>query len=236
MDIKECVLTTAAAAALWEGYWVRNIYGVTDVLESLTYDKNITFEAHAEYISKKASKRLGSLSRSRKFVNAETSLMLYKSLIVSLFDYCDTVYQVMLAKDLAHLQVLQNKACRIILKQNRFSHAADLHSTLDLPFLSQRRELHTLVMIHKILNDKAPPYLTRMVKPVEQRPAQTATRGADTFLLELPLFRTNKGQGAFSFLGPRMWNSLPQEIRMLAEQSENIFKKAVIQWQGLHAQ
>ena len=99
-------------------------------------DKNVTFEAHAEYISGKVSKRLGTLSRSRKFISADTSPMLYKSLVVSLFDYCDTVYQVMLAKDLAHLQVLQNKACRIILKQNRFSHATDLHCTLDLPFLS----------------------------------------------------------------------------------------------------
>ena len=31
-------------------------------------------------------------------------------------------------------------------------------------------------------------------------------------------------KGAFSFMGPRMWNSLPQEIRMLVEQSKNIFR------------
>ncbi len=66
-------------------------------------DKNVTFEAHAEYISGKVSKRLGSLSRSRKFMSSDTSLLLYKSLVMSLFDYCDTVYQIMLAKDLAHL-------------------------------------------------------------------------------------------------------------------------------------
>ena len=151
-------------------------------------DKHVNFEAHAEYISGKVSKRLGSLSRSRKFMTSDTSLMLYKSLVVSLFDYCDTVYQVMMAKDLAHLQVLQNKACRIILKQNRFSHAADLHHELKLPYLSQRRELHTLVIMYKIINNTAPPYLSRMIKRIEDRPALITTRGADTFLLELPLF------------------------------------------------
>ncbi len=199
-------------------------------------DKHVTFEAHAEYISGKVSKRLGSLSRSRKYMNSETSLMLYKSLVVSLFDYCDTVYQIMLAKDLAHLQVLQNKACRIILQQNRFSHASDLHCDLKLPYLSQRRELHTLVIMYKIVSNTAPPYLTRMIKPIEDRPAPTATRGAETYLLELPLFRTNKGQGAFSFLGPRYWNSLPQEIRMLVEKNKNIFRDAVIEWQHTQAQ
>ena len=160
--------------------------------------------------------------------------MLYKSLVVSLFDYCDTVYQTMLAKDLAHLQVLQNKACRIVLKQNRFSHAADLHNELKLPYLSQRRELHTLVIMYKIVNNTAPPYLTKMVKPVEDRPAPT--RGAETHLLELPLFRTNKGQGAFSFIGPRAWNTLPQELRKLAEKSKTVFRNAVIEWQHTRAQ
>ena len=162
---------------------------------------------------------------------SETSLLLYKSLLVSLFDYCDTVYQIMLSKDLAHLQVLQNKACRIILKQNRFSHSVDLHCTLDLPFLSRRRELHTLVMMCEVLNNKASPYLTSMVKPIDQRPADTATRGAGTYLLELPLFHTTKSQGAFSFLSPKTWNSLPQDVRMLAEQSKDTFQRAVIQWQ-----
>ncbi len=194
-------------------------------------DKHLNFEAHSEYISNKVSKRLGSLARSRKFMTTETSLKLYKSLVVSLFDYCDTVYMTMNSRDLQHLQVLQNKACRIILCRNRFSHSFDLHQELNLPFLSQRRDLHLLVMMHKSINNQAPSYLARSITPVSERQTDHGTRGAETFLMELPLCRTVKGQGAFSFAGPRLWNSLPPEIRLLASCSKNVFQNAVIGWQ-----
>ena len=83
--------------------------------------------------------------------------------------------------------------------------------------------------VDKVLNNKLPPYLIRMVKPIDQRLADTATRGAGTYLLELPLFRTTKDQRAFSFLGPKTWNSLPWDVRMLAEQSKDIVRRVVIQ-------
>ncbi len=117
-------------------------------------DKFLNFDVHAEYISKKISQRLASLARSRKFMTPATSLQLYKSLIVSLFDYCDTVYLGMSQRDLNHLQILQNKACRVILKRGRFSNSLELHHELHIPLLSQRRELHLLVMVHKSLKKK----------------------------------------------------------------------------------
>ena len=97
--------------------------------------------------------------------------------------------------------------------------------------LSQRRELHLLVMMHKAINNQAPSYLTRCITPVSDRLVERGTQGAETFLMELPLCRTVKGQGAFSFAGPKLWNSLPPDIRILAACSKNVFQNAVIGWQ-----
>ncbi len=66
---------------------------------------------------------------------------------------------------------------------------------------------------------------------MSERQVERGTQGAETFLMELPLCRTVKGQGAFSFAGPKLWNSLPSDVRILATSSKNVFRKAVIGWQ-----
>ena len=98
-------------------------------------DRFMTFHEHGVYISKKVSQRLHSLSRTRKFMTQDTCLQLYKSLVIPLFDYCDTVYGILPTSDANHLQILQNKACRIILCRNRFAHSEDTHRDLSLPYL-----------------------------------------------------------------------------------------------------
>ncbi len=151
------------------------------------------------------------------------------SLVIPLFDYCDTVYGILPTADANPLQILQNKACQIILCRNRFAHSEDTHRDLSLPYLKDRRELHLACIMFKTVNNLTPKYLTDLLTPVSLH--GHGTRGAEELLLELPLLRSQKGQYAFSFTGPSLWNRLPADIRSTKGDSKNAFRNAVIRWQ-----
>ena len=76
-------------------------------------------------------------------------------------------------------------------------------------------------MMYKTINQQAPSYFTHSITLVSDREVECETRGADTFLMELPLCHMVKGQNAFSLAEPKLWNPcqlklepLPQAVRM----------------------
>ena len=77
-------------------------------------DENLTWDDHIDYISGKIRRNIGILKRMRLTVPRESLVLLYKTLIESYFRYCNTVWGYCNKKLLDKLQVLQNKAARVI--------------------------------------------------------------------------------------------------------------------------
>ena len=71
------------------------------------------------------------------------------------------------------------------------------------------------------LNGLGPPYLSDLLLPY--RPSRTL-RSSGTGLLTIPQVRSKThGEAAFSYYGPRLWNSLPENLR--AAETVDVFKK-----------
>ena len=82
-------------------------------------DENVTWVDHINYISVKIRRNIGILKRMRLTVPRESLVLLYKTLIEPYFRYCNTVWGYCNETLLDKLQVLQNKAARVI-KGSRF--------------------------------------------------------------------------------------------------------------------
>ena len=67
-------------------------------------------------------------------------LLLYKCLILSIFDYADIIYHGITQSDKEVLQRLQNVACHAILWADQYAHIVDMHSELNLSILYQRSQ------------------------------------------------------------------------------------------------
>ena len=98
-------------------------------------------------------------------------------------------------------------------------------ATRDTPSIQLLQELHWLpmdericfkiaVMVYKSLQGTAPCYISDLL--TLDNPTRTL-RSFDDLRLEIPRTRTRYGDRAFSRCGPRIWNSIPRDIR----QSEN---------------
>ena len=142
--------------------------------------------------------------------------MLYKSLVAPLIDYCDIVYMNANKTDLIKLQLVQNIACRIILKAGPRDHIDDMHRELKLDLLSDRRRYHLLAECHKnIHTDKHTP-LKRFFKPNADN-LNRRTRRLCKFNVLVPRVRTTAGQKAISYIGPNTWNKLCTNLKELVK-------------------
>ena len=87
-----------------------------------------------------------------------------------------------------------------------------------------RSKFKICVLVRNCIIGSSPPYLQELCLPVASVSGRRHLRSADRNDLLVPQFRTvNYGQRGFSTLGPRLWNSLPRDIRLSIDSLE-LFK------------
>ena len=175
-------------------------------------DTTLSFSEHIDYMRRKINKRLGVLRVSRTYMKPEQCTILYKSLVLPLFDYGDIAYMDANVQNLESLQILQNRACRIILRRPRLSPTADMHISLKLMTLSKRRLYHLNLFTHKSQLGLLPTYISNKLYP---KPYQQAvvTREATRHDLFVPRYRLSKTSCAFTVKCPAQHNVLPVHVR-----------------------
>ncbi len=83
-----------------------------------------------------------------------------------------------------------------------------------------KTDLKNVLFVYKSLHNQAPRYISDLLHPYTQ---SRALRSTDSDLLHVPRARLkNRGDRAFSVVGPKLWNSLPIHIRIASTLS--IFK------------
>ena len=89
----------------------------------LICDENWNWNNHIENMSQQIGKMIGFLGRLRRSLSETVLNLIYRSLILPLFDYGDIIYSSTFMKYTDKLQKLQNRAGRIILKVKPEHHA-----------------------------------------------------------------------------------------------------------------
>ena len=140
--------------------------------------------------------------------------MLYKTLILPYYDYCDVVYHCLSQKDSYTLQKLQNCSLRQILKCDRLSPVADMHSICDIEMLSTRRDRHVSHDMYRVTHDIAPASIQNMFQFVHETHSKQ-TRSRTSELLYLPRCKLEFSKRNFKYRGVLNWNPLPDELRHL---------------------
>ena len=91
-------------------------YNNNNKLVGVAINKNLTWHDYIDYIKAKINKKLGLLRRIKNYLPLKCRLLFYNSYILPLFDYADLVWGDRGNETLmSDLQVLQNKAAKIIL-------------------------------------------------------------------------------------------------------------------------
>ena len=178
----------------------------------VTFDSTLSMIPHINASASSANYHLRNLGRARKYLTKGATEQLVHSLVTSRLDYCNSLLVNVPKRHLLKLQNVQNTAARVITLTKRHEHITPVLQSLHWLPVSARIDYKLCLMTFKALHQMTPDYVTDMLKPyVPPRPLRSARQN----LLVVPWTRTKTyGPKAFSEAAPRLWNSLPEELRL----------------------
>ena len=192
------------------------------------YDDKMSLNLQVNATTQKCYMNLRNLQRIGSKLTHQLKVQLVHSLVLSQLDYCNSVFGSLSEVHLTKLQKVQNSAVRFI-----YGHKGKEHKQSITPYL---KELHFLpirfrikykiaLLVFKCLNNMAPEYLSEMVTLREPN-RHSLRMDNDFYILNQPPHpNLRTSDGAFSVISPKLWNSLPYEIR--CQSDLDTFKKAL---------
>ena len=152
----------------------------------------------------------------RSSLTDDSAKTLVHTFISSRLDYCNSVLYSVSGQLLRKLQMVQNAAARVVTRSRKFDQITPVLNELHwLPMVQRVRFKLALIVfkcLHGLWHRPTSPTTASLCRPMAGR---RPLRSADTRTLYVPQTRTAIGARNFAVTGPRVWNSLPPELRML---------------------
>ena len=183
------------------------------------FHAELTMNKHVNKLCRAAYFHLYNLRSIRKYLSQETCEQLVHAFFTSRIDYCNSLLYGLPAKQLDKIQRVQNTAARIIFRLPKFCHITPSLFTLNWLPVRYRIDFKICHLTFKAIRGCAPSYLREVVVVKENR---YRLRSSNQLLLCMPKGITKKtlGDRAFATAGPRLWNSLPEELRSTSDINE----------------
>ena len=145
------------------------------------------------------------------------------ALIQPLFDYaCQAWYPNLPKKLSTKIQGAQNKCVRLCFNLNNYTHLEKKHfQEINWLPIQERMNQRVSVSVFKYFNLLVPTYMSDVFIPQN---TVINTRNS-MYRLKIKINKSNMGQNSLSYLGPKLWNILPDEIK--SSTNTNSFKHKV---------
>ena len=177
-------------------------------LLGVNIDFLLKFDDHVSEICKKASRQLAVLKRIGKFLTKQGRMIIYKSFILSNFNYCPVIWHFCSKHSTKKMERIQERALRFVTDDFESSLENLLKKTSSNLLHVNRIQLIAREA-YKILHNHSPFYIQNLVNFKEQ--TYYSRREKQAF--QPKVNTTRYGLKSFRYEAPRIWNSLPNEIR-----------------------
>ena len=174
-------------------------------------DSCMTFSKHINELQNKLMGTLLFLNRITKRFNQECRIMVVQSLILSVLNYALKVWGSANRSNIQRVQKLQNFAGKVAIGgARRRDHASPIIERLKWLRMDRKYIYEICMFIFKIKAHQVPEWLFEFPTVDEIRGAEVMTRQNNK--LFIPRTRTDNGARNLQVVGPKLWNTLPEEI------------------------
>ena len=187
------------------------------------FDENLNMKEH---ITKKCHASMINIQRIKlicRYLTEDSVKTLMMGLVVSHLDYCNTVLAGLPDIDIERMHHFLNIAAKMILQRGKMDSSTQGLKEIHWLPIRCRVKHKILTLVHKCLQGSAPGYLQELLSAAECRHDGLQSE-SDTRKLFVPLVkRKTFAERSFAIQGPKLWNSLPLELRSITN-TDN-FKK-----------
>jgi len=148
-----------------------------------------------------------------------------QAFITSRLDWCNALYYGISDELMRRLQSVQNAAARLITGTRRCDHISPVLRQLHWLPVRQRVNYKIATLVHRSLSGHVPSYLADDCRLVTDAGVRRL-RSADTRILVVCRTQNSFGDRTFAAAAPRLWNSLPSDIRQ-PDMSYGLFRRSL---------
>ena len=152
-------------------------------------------------------------------LDSTTATTIAIALVHSRLDYCNSLYHGLPITKIKRLQHIQNELARAVTRTPKHSHISPVLKSLHWLKVEQLIQYKIISITDNLLHITEPKYLHRLIniKPPSR------TRSSDNLCLSLPPVSTRLkfADRSFRNFSPRLWNSLPINLRYFAPDTQH---------------
>ena len=191
----------------------------------VTFDEVLSWRKQVNSCVGKAMSNFFQISRYKKNLNREAKINLCEAIVLSQFNYCDSVYSNLDNYLKEKIQKVQNLCLRFIFDLRRRDHYnySLLRKELKWLDMDNRRLKHGLTLIYKIIHGIAPNYLCDAFTLVNEI-HRVSTRSSNNIWISKHI-SSKIHRKAYTFEMAKIYNNIPENIKNSV--SVSAFKKHI---------
>ena len=187
----------------------------------ITLDDNLTWRSHINNVCKLCSRSIGVLNKLKLFLPKPSLYKLYCTLILPYLTYGIILWGTACKVDLNRLVKLQKRAVRIISNSSYLCHTKPLFEKFNMLNVNQLFNKELGIFMYKYYKGLLPCSFNNMF--IDMKTIHNYnTRGKDNYRHDV-----HRLTSVLS-LGPRLWNSLPKELKHAT--SISMFKNGLVRY------
>ena len=194
-------------------------------LFGINFDQSLSFKKHVKILCRKAGQKLHALTRVSCYMDTEKLKLLMRAFMLSHFSYCPLVWMFYDRTTNHRINHLHERALRIAYNDHINDFGYLLEQSNSVPIHIRNLQL-LMTEVFKAKFHLNPPFMKDFFR--EQNMSYNLRHGNDA---QLPKVQTtSSGIETIAYLGGRLWQLLPQEIKQSS--SLSIFRKRIKCWKG----
>ena len=170
-------------------------------------DHKLSWQTHAEYISKKISKGIGILCKARKYLPKSSLITLYYSFIYPYINYCLEVWGKCTNNILSKIFILQKRAMRIISNSPWRAPSQPIFDELKILPLHKIYVYKIGLLMYKYDKNLLPAIFDNIFHKTSQIHSYTTRQP-----FYVPLIKNSKRQSTATYQGPIIGNHLSRQL------------------------
>ena len=182
----------------------------------VVFDDSLNWKPQINNICSKLASGCWALYQLRPYVNLQTLMMIYYSLIYSHLNYCISSWGSTSSSTLGPLNKLQKKSVKIITNSSIRTHSKPLFLDLKLLKLEDIYKFEMAKLMHRIhykLFNISSSESNKLVMLDQTHSYNTRQKNQKNYFLNR--VRTTKSQKSIQYIGAKIWNQLPKEIKQI---------------------